>query len=143
MGVNHITNVGLGAVKETIQIGHNLFGEGKISNAGVADVVLKVGDILSKKANGELVIFDAAKKDVEGIIVGFNIEARTVPVSGSAEIQYVKGGLIDANVVKFASGVTFDTIVELQTNSETTWKKSILQLTEEIGCEVHFGKTYQ
>ena len=143
MGVNHLTDIGLGGVKETIQIGHNLFGEGTISNAGGDDVVLQVGDILSKNASGELVIFDAAKTDVEGIIVGFSIEARTVPAGGSAEIQYVKGGLIDANVVKFATGVTFDTIVELQTDGNTTWEKSILQLTEEIGCEVHFGKTYQ
>ena len=141
MGTNKINNLGIGAVKETIQLGGNLYSEGVIANGTGSDIVLPVGAILARTATGTLVVFNHAAKDVTGIPVGFNIEGRTIPAGGNATIKIVTGGLIDAAVVKFTSPATWATIVELESAAtDNVWKKSIQTLVEDQGFEIHFGK---
>lgn len=143
MGTNAKFGQTLGNIKETIQLGYNTFSEDEIANATGDDVILEVGAIMARKADGSLVVFDATKTDNEGIIVGFNTDARTIPANGDAIVKIVTGGKIDANVVKFASNVDWDTQVTLEDQASPAVgviTRTIKELVEARGFEIEFGK---
>ena len=127
--------------KETIQLGYNTYSEDKIANATAADVTLKVGDIMARTAAGNLVVFDATSNANAGVIVGFNTDARTVPASGDCIVKIVTGGKINADVVKFAAGVTWATQVTLKDGgTDTVIVRTVKELVEARGFEIDFGK---
>lgn len=141
MGTNAKFGLTPGNIKETIQLGYNSFSEDEIANATGNDVILEVGAIMARQADGTLVVFDATKTDNEGIIVGFNTDARTVRANGDAIVKIVTGGKIDADVVKFASGVDWDTQVTLEDSVPgTVITRTIKELVEMRGFEIEFGK---
>lgn len=141
MGTNAKFGETLGNIKETIQLGYNTFSEDEIANATVDDVILEVGAIMARKADGSLVVFDATATDNEGIIVGFNTDARTIPANSDCIVKIVTSGKIDADVVKFASGVTWSTQVTLNDSTPGALiTRTIKELVEARGFEIEFGK---
>ncbi len=143
MGTNAIFGANIGNFKETIQLGYNTYSEDEIANATASDVILKVGDIMARQADGTLVVFDATATDNAGVIVGFNTDARTVPANGDCIVNIVTGGKINADVVKFASGVTWTTQVTLEdqaTPAVGVITRTIKELVEARGFEIDFGK---
>lgn len=141
MGTNAKFGITPGNIKETIQLGYNSFSEDEIANATGDDVVLEVGAIMARKDDGTLVVFDATATDNEGIIVGFNTDARTIPANGDAIVKIVTGGNIDASVVKFATGVDWDTQVTLNDSVPgAVITRTIKELVEARGFEIEFGK---
>lgn len=143
MGTNAKFGQTLGNIKETIQLGYNTFSEDEIANATIDDVVLEVGAIMARQADGTLVVFDATATDNEGVIVGFNTDARTIPANGDCIVKIVTGGKIDADVVKFATGVTWSTQVTLEdgaTPGVAVITRTIKELVEARGFEIEFGK---
>ena len=141
MGTNAIFGATPGNFKETIQLGYNTFSEDTIANATGTDVVLEVGAIMARSATGALIAFDETSTSNAGIIVGFNTDSRTVPATGNAIVKIVTGGKIDADVVKFGSGVDWDTQVTLEDSAPgTVLVRTIKELVEMRGFEIEFGK---
>lgn len=143
MGTNAIFGKSPENIKETIQLGYNTFSEDKIANGTGSDVILKVGAIMARKADGSLVVFDATKTDNEGIVVGFNTDERTIPANGDAIVKIVTGGKIDASVVKFAQNIDWDTQVTLEDGASPAndvITRTIKELVEARGFEIEFGK---
>lgn len=146
MGTNFKKDISVGS-KESIQLGNNYFTEGKIENTSTSAVIdLVPGDILARDASGNIVKFEASGDNNTAMPIGFNTDYRTVPVkvsttNGKAVIKVVTAGRIDADVVKFGSGVDWDTQITFQDSVPgTIVQKTFQQLVESLGFEIEFGK---
>lgn len=141
MGTNAKFNINVGDVKETIQIGNNTFTEGVFTNASGSDVDLPVGAILARDENNNIIPFNHLDTGSAGVVIGFNTDARTIPANGESVIKVVTSGFIDADVVKFDTGVDWDTAVIYEdADSTQVFERTIQELVESRGFEIEFGK---